>query len=142
MSVSRIQELRKKSGYTQKFVADYLNCKRSAYSNWESWHIMLPLDVVSKLAILYDVSVSYILGYTDDDTKRISRPIDFNYLRNKLMENKLKYNLSYHQIGDIIGINKSTVQRYFTGKINIPQDHLILLCQLFELEIDDLCGTK
>lgn len=138
----RIQELRKKSDYTQVYVANYLKCKRSTYSNWESWNIMIPLDKVEKLAMLYNVSIAYILGCTDDNTESIARPIDYNYLRNKLMEKKLKYNHSYYQIGKLIKTDKSTVQRYFTGKIKIPLDQLMLLCQLYELEIDELCGTK
>ena len=55
---------------------------------------------------------------------------------------KLKYNHSYHQIGKYIDTNKSTVQRYFTGKVKIPTDKLMSLCRLYEIEIDELCGTK
>jgi len=138
----RVRQLRKKFGYTQEYVANYLKCKRSAYSNWESWNIIIPLDMAEKLAMLYNVPMSYVLGYNDDNNKVILKPIDYEHIKNKLIEMKLKYNHSYHQIGKYIDTNKSTVQRYFTGKVKIPTDKLMSLCRLYEIEIDELCGTK
>lgn len=143
MYFPRTKALREEFEYTQQFVADYLNCKRTTYASWETGHIILPLDVANKLAILYNVSISYLLGL---DRCSISngkvKRIDYNGMRNRLKELKELNKHSYSMISEFIDTNKSTTNRYFNGKISIPTDKLVLLCELYDIEIDELCGTK
>jgi len=47
---------------TQENIANYLNVKRSTYSNWESGFIMLPIEMADKLSIFYKVKLSYVIG--------------------------------------------------------------------------------
>jgi len=143
MYFPRIKALREEFEYTQQYVADYLDCKRTAYANWETGYVILPLDMANKLGILYNVPISYILGlkkYKIDDRKM--KMIDYEYLRKNLKELKEKNNHSYSKISKYIDTNKSTVNRYFNGKISIPTDKLVLLCELYDIEIDDLCGSR
>ena len=143
MSSQRIQHLREEFEYTQEFVAEYLECSRSTYANWETGNIIIPLEVASKLAVLYNVPLSFILGVgtihlVDEQIKKI----DYDYLRNRLRELKEKQKSSYDEISEYIDTNRSTTNRYFNGKIKIPTDKLILLCEFFNVDVDDLCGTK
>lgn len=143
MSSQRIQHLREEFEYTQEFVAEYLECSRSTYANWETGNIIIPLEVASKLAVLYNVPLSFILGVgtihlVDEQIKKI----DYDYLRNRLRELKEKQKISYDEISEYIDTNRSTTNRYFNGKIKIPTDKLILLCEFFNVDVDDLCGTK
>ena len=143
MSSQRIQHLREEFEYTQEFVAEYLECNRSTYANWETGNIILPLEVASKLAVLYNVPLSFILGVgtihlVDEQIKKI----DYDYLRNRLRELKEQQKSSFDEISDYIDTNRSTTNRYFNGKIKIPTDKLILLCEFFNVDVDDLCGTK
>ena len=143
MSSQRIQHLREEFEYTQEFVAEYLECSRSTYANWETGNIILPLEVASKLAVLYNVPLSFILGVgtihlVDEQIKKI----DYDYLRNRLRELKEKQKSSFDEISEYIDTNRSTTNRYFNGKIKIPTDKLILLCEFFNVDVDDLCGTK
>ena len=64
----RLKELRKENGYTQEFVADYLNVKQNTYSQYEAGVNQIPIESLIKLATLYDTSVDYILNLTDDDS--------------------------------------------------------------------------
>lgn len=143
MNSQRIRALREEFEYTQKYVADYLKCKRTTYASWETGHIILPLDIANKLAILYNVPLSFILGTGKNkySNKKI-KEIDYIYLRNKLSELKLNNNDSFEEISKYIDTNRSTTNRYFNGKIKIPTDKLILLCEFYNIEIDDLCGMK
>lgn len=143
MYFSRIKALREEFEYTQQFVANYLDIKRTTYASWETGHIILPLNIANELAVLYNVSISYILGLKkcSIDGKR-NNTIDYEYMRNKLKELKKKNNHSYSKISKYIDTDKSTVNRYFNGKISIPTDKLILLCNLYDIEIDELCGFK
>lgn len=143
MSSQRIQHLREEFEYTQEFVAEYLECSRSTYANWETGNIIIPLEVASKLAVLYNVPLSFILGVgtihlVDEQIKKI----DYDYLRNRLRELKEKQKSSFDEISEYIDTNRSTTNRYFNGKIKIPTDKLILLCEFFNVDVDDLCGTK
>lgn len=61
MYFQRIKHLREEFEYTQDYVAKYLGCNRSTYANWETGNIIIPLDIASKLAILYSVFLSFIL---------------------------------------------------------------------------------
>ena len=143
MNSQRIRALREEFEYTQQFVADYLKCKRTTYASWETGHIILPLDIANKLAILYNVPLSFILGTGNNkySNKKI-KEIDYIYLRNKLGELKDNNNDSFEKISKYIDTNRSTTNRYFNGKIKIPTDKLILLCEFYNIEIDDLCGMK
>jgi len=143
MNSQRIRALREEFEYTQKFVADYLKCKRTTYASWETGHIILPLDIANKLAILYNVPLSFILGTgTIKYSNQKIKEIDYIYLRKKLSELKLNNNDSFEKISKYIDTNRSTTNRYFNGKIKIPTDKLILLCEFFNVDVDELCGTK
>ena len=62
----RIRDLRDDSDYTQKYVAEYLLCDQSLYSKYERGERQLPLEFAVKLAKLYNTSVDYIVGLTDE----------------------------------------------------------------------------
>lgn len=64
----RLKELRKENGYTQEFVAKYLNVKQNTYSQYESGVNQIPILCLCSLAELYDTSVDYILHLTDEET--------------------------------------------------------------------------
>lgn len=91
MYSQRIRHLREEFEYTQDFVADYLECNRSTYANWETGNIIIPLDIASKLAILYNVPLSFILGVgTIHLIDGKVKPINYEYMINRLNELKKK----------------------------------------------------
>ena len=57
----RLQELRKKAGYSQEQVAEMLGISRQAISKWESGQGNPEIDNVIKLTEIYHVSADYIL---------------------------------------------------------------------------------
>ena len=143
MYFPRTRALREEFEYSQQFVADYLNCKRTTYESWETGHIILPLDIANKLAILYNVPISYVLGTdTIRFVEKSIKNIDYDSMINKFNDLKKHNNDSYQDISRYIDNNKSTTYRYFNGKIKIPTDKLILLCEYYHIDIDDVCGIK
>ncbi len=62
----RIRDLREDADYTQSRVATYLHCDQSQYSKYERGERPLPLEFAVKLADLYDVSLDYLTGRTDE----------------------------------------------------------------------------
>ena len=143
MYFQRTKMLREEFGYTQNYVAKYLKCSRSTYANWESGYIMLPLDIASKLSILYGVSISYVLGVNSIKHNDMNGfKIDYTFLKKKLNELKKTNNNSYEEIALYTNVHLSTASRYFNGKIKVPTDKLILLCQFYNIEIEELCCEK
>ena len=61
-----IRNLRVDAGMTQQQVAEYLNVKQNTYSQYEIGVLNYPIDVLCRLDDLYQVSVDYLLGRTDE----------------------------------------------------------------------------
>ena len=66
MYFKRLKDLREDHDYTQQQLADMLFINRRTYSSYETGAAGLPVEILSKLADIYDVSTDYILGRTDN----------------------------------------------------------------------------
>ncbi|MCM1544709.1 MAG: helix-turn-helix domain-containing protein [Ruminococcus sp.] len=62
----RIKDLREDNDFTQQYIADYLQCTQASYSYYENGQRDIPSDVLIKLSKLYNTSIDYLLGQTDD----------------------------------------------------------------------------
>ena len=62
----RLRDIREDRDLTQKDVAKYLIIKQNTYSQYETGHRQLPIDILIKLSEYYNVSTDYILGLTDN----------------------------------------------------------------------------
>ena len=58
---------------TQQAVADYLHIRQNTYSQYEMAQRQVPIEMLIALSDFYDVSVDYLLGLTDEET-RYPRP--------------------------------------------------------------------
>jgi transcriptional regulator with XRE-family HTH domain len=63
----RIAELRKKKRLTQRQLADHLGIDQTAVSHWEKGDIYPNTVNQHKLSQLFNVSVDYLLGRTDEE---------------------------------------------------------------------------
>lgn len=63
---TRLRDLRKTKKFSQQEVATKLNISDTSYQNYEYNKRDIPGDVLRRLASLYDVTVDYILGVTED----------------------------------------------------------------------------
>ena len=64
----RLQELRKREGYSQEQVAEMLGLSRQAISKWESGPGKREIDNLIKLTEIYHVSADYILLGSEEVT--------------------------------------------------------------------------
>ncbi len=62
----RLRILREKHEMTQSQVAEFLKTTQSYYAQYENNRRPIPFERVVELARLYDVSIDYIGGLTDD----------------------------------------------------------------------------
>lgn len=66
MLFKRVRDLREDNDYTQKQLAEYLKIHQTTYSDCEIGNLNIPVDVLVKLAKLYNTSTDYILGLTNN----------------------------------------------------------------------------
>lgn len=58
--------MRIEAGLTQKQVAQYLACSRSAYSKYELELREFPFETAILIADLYEISIDYLLGRVNE----------------------------------------------------------------------------
>lgn len=61
----RLKDLREDRDYTQKQIAEILCIRQNTYSQYENGQRQIPIDALIALALLYGVSVDYLLDLTD-----------------------------------------------------------------------------
>ncbi|MBQ7913185.1 MAG: helix-turn-helix transcriptional regulator [Clostridia bacterium] len=64
----KLKELREENDYKQAFIANYIGVKQNAYSQYETGKRQIPIEALIKLADLYNVSIDYLLGLTEEET--------------------------------------------------------------------------
>ena len=63
----RIKDIREDREMKQKDVAEFLNISQTNYSKYELGKINIPIETLKKMSILFDTSVDYLLGLTNED---------------------------------------------------------------------------
>ena len=69
----RIRDLREDHDLTQQEVSSFLSMKQPQYSRYERGERDIPTDVLIRLAKLYKTTTDYILGLTDDPSKKSTK---------------------------------------------------------------------
>ena len=65
MYFKRIEEMRLESDFTIKEISIILGIHRDVYSRYEKGLRSVPIDILIRLADLYDCSIDYLVGRTD-----------------------------------------------------------------------------
>ena len=65
----KLKKLRDDRDITQKELASYLHIKQNTYSQYENEQRQIPLSLLVQLSNYYDVSVDFILGLTECETR-------------------------------------------------------------------------
>jgi len=68
MFTKRLKQARKEKGLNQDQVAGHLNMLRQTYSAYETGRSTPDPETLKVLALLFDVSVDYLMNNTDDPT--------------------------------------------------------------------------
>lgn len=66
MHSKRLRQLRLEHGYTMEEIGKKIGIAKSSYASYESKYRRPPLERLRQLSKVYDVSVDYILGLTDE----------------------------------------------------------------------------
>ena len=66
MKYQRLEDLRTDHDLTIRQVADSLGCNRDVYTRYEKGVRQLPISSAIRLAELYQVSLDYLVGISDE----------------------------------------------------------------------------
>lgn len=94
----RLKQLRKDKNWTINDIAEKLNVGSSTYGAYETEYRKPPIETLIKIANIYDVSIDYILGLTDEkdikelehDTSKYLRKEDLTWKGVPLSNTELK----------------------------------------------------
>ncbi len=62
----RVRDMREDHDLTQKQISEILSIHQTTYSDYEIGNLNIPVEVLIKLARLYETSIDYLVGFTDD----------------------------------------------------------------------------
>ncbi len=65
MYFQRLEYLRIDNDKTQAEIAEYLGCQREVYRRYEKGTRQIPVDLLIKLSLFYNVSIDYMVGITN-----------------------------------------------------------------------------
>lgn len=66
--MERLKMLRINSGFTQEAIAEKLHVRQNTYSQYENGVRDIPIELLKELAVIYETSIDYIVGLTDEET--------------------------------------------------------------------------
>ena len=94
--LERIRNLREDHDLTQTKVGEYLNISQRCYSHYEAGTKDIPIELLIKLANLYQVNLDYLVGRTDKKicfhlliTKFVNKFHKIHYLQKKEISNQI-----------------------------------------------------
>lgn len=79
---NRIRDLREDNDLTQKEVADKLFIQREVYRRYETGAREIPFNIAISIAKLYNVSLDYIAGLSDDKGRKEEQKISIHQVNN------------------------------------------------------------
>ena len=59
--------LRISNGFTQAAIAEKLHVRQNTYSQYENGVREIPIESLKELAVIYETSIDYIVGITDEE---------------------------------------------------------------------------
>jgi len=136
----KIKDLREDNDATQQDIADFLKISRGNYAMYECSSNIIPLELLDKLSIKYQVSIDYLVSLSKEKNNRNVKPMDKQKMCQKLKLERKKQNLTQKQIADYLGITQSHYATYESGRNIIPITRLIKLSKLYKKSIDYLIG--
>ena len=104
--MNKLNKLRTEKNMYEKDIAKLINVSQNTYSQYETETLDLPLDILIKLANIFNVSIDYILGLTEiRDPYPKTKIIKSNEIFTRLREIRENYDFNQKDIAKIL--NKS-----------------------------------
>jgi len=141
MQFPRMKEIREEAGLKQKDVAEILKVSKGSYSMWECGADTIPLRRLNQFCNYFDVSLDYIVGFSDKRKYANSKPdIKLKITGENLKKIRNKKGLTQIAISEELNINQPTWNRYEKSKTLILTVVLVELAKKYHYSIDKILG--
>lgn len=146
--MKHVSDLRKEFGWTQAELANRLNISQQAISKYEKEERDPDIDVLIRIAKLFNVSSDYLLGITNTRSIYGVAPNSNSYPKlHEDIGNSINYwtgktGYGNDEIAEMIGISKELFDDFCSG-VELPSlDILLKLSKLCEVSTDCLLGLR
>ena len=134
---TQLHTLRQNKLITQEELAKHLNVNRATYTNWETGRTEIPLDMLNKIAIYYNVSIDYLFNFNKVKSN-YNKELDYNKLSNNLNKYIKTNKLKIEALAIDANTTVSTIWAYLHNKVKIRTTYLYLICKNNKLSADNL----
>lgn len=139
----RLYDLRVDSDYMQKDIANYLHVKTDTYSKWERQINDMPLQKINDLSKIYNVSLDYLLGLSNEKNSKISQnDINMIVLQQRLKQLRKAKKLSQKDLSKKLGFPQTTYSNYERGSRLITTQKLLMICKFYNVSFDYITGKQ
>lgn len=144
-----LKRLREERGIDQKVLAIDLNVSQPTISDWENGRKTPSVENLVRLADYFSVPLDYLLGRIElTESNLPPEPLSLinvspsgksiNRIRDLRIAQYPK--MSQEKLGQIVGVGRSTVAMWESGKSEPDNDTLIKLAEIFDVSTDYLLG--
>ncbi len=137
----RLIELRDNKFMKQYELANILKISKTAYNQYETEYVIIPIKYLIKICDFFNVSIDYIFGFTNN----------LNYFNNKegietkLAKERLKTwrkdnKITQEALAKSLNISRTTIAEYERGKNIIGTPFLYTICKKYNISADYLLG--
>lgn len=139
----RIFRIRKENDLSQAKMSEMLGIGRSTYKNYEVAQSDPSLSLLVKIAVIFDVSVDYIVGRCDEK-KSIRQFYDIENktsFSTRIRKLRIKANMTQTEVAKAVGLTqRATYVCYERAEKEPSLPRLIALADLFGVSLDYLVG--
>lgn len=136
----RLKDLLFESKMSAEELSKLINIEQSTIYKWWTNNSIPNLDNLIKLANVFECSIDYLIGKSNEIYKVKSKPLlDFNIQLKLLIE---KHNTTMYNICKTKNISKSVFRNWLSGKSQPLIDSIIKLSDYFDCSIDYLVGRE
>ena len=136
----RLKKVRIYADLNQKDVAKLLNVAYSSYNAWERENDLMPLRQLDKFCSIFNVSLDYVLGFSEDSEYPNSREIDTKLLAKRVKRIRRENDLTQDDLAGLFHITRSSISKYENG-INLAlTSKIIEFCKYFGISSDFVTG--
>ncbi len=137
--MNRLKEIRKEKNLLQKEIANKLGMSQNGYSQYETDISNIPTTKLKKLAIIFNVSIDYILNLTDIKTPyNPSHIIKTANNMNRLKDVREDRDLLQTDIAEVLQMSQNGYSQYETSYCDIPIKKLVILANYYDVPVDYL----
>jgi transcriptional regulator with XRE-family HTH domain len=139
MMFEKLKELRDYEAKTQRETAKDLHVTRATYAGWECGKDIIPLRKLNDLANIYDVTLDYLVGLTENQENRpFKMDIDPKVVSENIKLLRLSRQLTQKEMAESLKTSQSNIHNYENGKSLITTMYAIELAKNYDYSLDKL----